>query len=506
MHQLVTTEQIEGHFSASLALSMVQLKPQAARDPGALRAAEELAAMGSIVSDIMLATHPPLAVVRDVLRIVLHHEDVRLSTEGPFADLARRYRLGVLATLLRDDPSIEQLARVAATKRGRARERFISFLARELGRSLSELCSFPVVIKCPDLPSAQACQTAPVAADPLHVEAEALWCVVRVWASVRRLFSAEQVMLLTYLRDEADVVPLREYHSISSRLQPMGLRTARQTRSAHCHQIEVKDERSPSIGGYSGLRSGGNLDQINTLLPSELAQMESGTGAPAAVDAFDLNLIEKRLLYFKRDQQIDVRRKRYYHVIFVAPADFDYRPSVVPARWQYLFLGVLFNAIRFFRDELKLKSYSFYFVFLGQQRGISKYLRLIDAVRCQDFRDAEIASHVVDGKQLASYLEESSREHRADHVVLSLAERGSELGLELPEAVEHIRIDFCAGAGVDSVGLLPDRARSSERHEFSMTDAASFESELNRFRNLLVVQLAGGGARAPARGRSHPWQ
>jgi hypothetical protein len=286
----------------------------------------------------------------------------------------------------------------------------------------------------------------------------------------------------------------------------MSLRTAQQTRSAHAHQIAVEDERSPSMGGYSGLRSGGSLDQINALLPSELAQMEGHAGRPGAVDAFDVNLVEKRLLYFKRDQQLDVRRKRSYHFVFVAPADFDYRPSVVPARWQYLFLAVVYDAIRFFRDELKVNTYSFCFVFQGRQRGMDKYLRLIDALRGQDFPDARIESHVLDADQMPEYVDELTSEPGEDHVVLSLAERGTHLGFELPRGVEHIRVDFQTSAGVDSIGLVRNQSPSAERYEFNMTDEASFESELNRFRSSLVLHLAGGSPRASAPGRVDPWQ
>ena len=88
------------------------------------------------------------------------------------------------------------------------------------------------------------------------------------------------------------------------------------------------------------------------VLPSELAQMENDQ----PVDVFDLNLVEKRLLYFKRDQQVDIRRKRRFHVVFWSPERFDYRPSVVPVRWPYLLLGVIFDVVRFFRDELSITN------------------------------------------------------------------------------------------------------------------------------------------------------
>jgi hypothetical protein len=226
------------------------------------------------------------------------------------------------------------------------------------------------------------------------------------------------------------------------------------------------------------------------VLPSELAQMEPGS----SVDLFDLNLVEKRLLYFKRDQQIDIRRKRRFHVVFWSPERFDYRPSVVPVRWPYLLLGVIFDVVRFFRDELSITNCPFYFVFDGKSAELDRYHRLITAIREQDFRDVDIACSALAAGQLHEQLHGLVGNDDEEHVVLCLAERGTADPGIVPPEMALLQLEFAAGAGADSVML----ADGDERHEFAITDDESLGVELNRLRNQLAVSMAG----APATRRS----
>ena len=259
------------------------------------------------------------------------------------------------------------------------------------------------------------------------------------------------------------------------------------TRSARYQQREARDERSPSMGGYAGLRAGGSVEQLNAILPSELAHMDKNQ----PIDLFDLNLAEKRLLYFQRDQRIDIRRRRQFHVVFWAAARFDYRPAVAPARWPYLFLGVVFDVIRFFRDELAVSNCPFYFVFHGRSDDMDRYERLIAAIREQDFHDVTIACHAVEAGCLREHLEAAAKTGDQEHVLLCLAERGTPVAESVPPGMALLRVDFAADAGVDSVGLEDGR----DRREFSITDEKSLGVELNRFRNLLAVSMAGAQRR-----------
>jgi hypothetical protein len=482
-------DEVRRHLAASSTLSLVRLQPAAARDPISIGDGEILGAMRAIISDVSLASHPPLAVVADVLRILFHRDEVDIVPVSNDDESARRYRLAVVLPLLRDDPSMEALGPVARSRRGPARGRFLRYLAREIGRALHDVCSFPTRIDCPRLPEVDALHATPLDQEARKLESAALHLLASAWPEGRCLLSEEQVALLRYVRDEADVVPLREYYLIRSRLRPVSLRAAQRTRSARYRQREVRDERSPSMGGYSGLRAGGTIEHINALLPSELAQMESGN----QIDLFDVNLAEKRLLYFQRDQRIDIRRRRRFHVVFWAASRFDYRPSVVPARWPYLFLGVVFDVIRFFRDELAVTNCPFYFVFRGKCEDIDRYQRLIGAIQEQDFHDVEIVCAAVEAGRLREHLQSAMGADDEEHVLLCLAERGTPVADALPDGMALLQVEFDARAGVDSVVL----AGQDLHHEFSISDEESLGVELNRFRNLLAVSLA--GAQAPRR-------
>jgi len=486
MQLLLTPDVVRRHLAASSALSLVRLLPAAARDPLSLADAEILGAMRAIVSDVSLASHPPLAAIADGLRILFHRDEVDIAPTGADDEVCRRYRLGLVLPWLRDDPSLEALAPVARSRRGAARGRFLRFVARELGRALHRRCAFPTRIDCPRLPDAAALHRTPLDRDALELEATALHALTLSWRVGDRLLDQEQVALLRYVRDEAEVVPLREYSAIGSHLRPVSLRAAQRTRSARWRQREVRDERSPSMGGYSGLRTGGTLEQLNAVLPSELAQMETGGG----LDLFDVNLAEKRLLFFQRDQRIDMRRRRRFHVVFWGAARFDYRPAVLPARWPTLFLALVFDVIRFFRDELAASNCSFAFVFAGHGEDIDRYQRLIAAIREQDFRDVDITCGALEAKQLRAHLEGAVTADHDEHVLLCLAEPGTPVADIVPPGMALQQLEPAAHAGVDQVRL----AAGDRRDEFSISDEESLGRELSRLRNLLAVSLAGAQA------------
>ena len=492
LRSLTTLDELRDHFAASLRLSLVQVHSREARLVGEL----EMEAMGQIVNDLMVPTHPPLAAVVDVLRSIVHFDDVRLATGGPFPRLARDYRHRVLHTLLRDDPSIPALARVAERRTGRAWTTFIGFLARELGRAFTEICCFPWRYDCPDLPTMAECRRFAPSPGALRAESKSLEALVHAYPHFDRLFNEEQVMILSHLRDEADIAPLQQYFSIWSALTPVGLDVAKRARSARFRHVEVEDHRAPSMGGYSGLRSGGSLDQLGALLPSELAQMDdassSSEGKPQ-VDGFDINLIEKRLLFFKRDQQIDVRRRRRFYFAFVSPSDFDFQPSVVPARWQYLFLSVLFDIIRFFRDELQVHHYPFFFIFTGQERKIDDYVRVIEAIREQNFSDVRIEINEVADEKLTEHLQEETALDDAEHTVVLLSPPNQRDLVELPEGVDDIRVDFETRGGADLVRVESPVEGNRRRFELSISNEDDFKDNLCSLRDIMMVLVAGGG-------------
>jgi hypothetical protein len=119
-------DQVRRHLAASSTLCLVRLQPAAARDPISIGDGEILNAMRAIISDVSLASHPPLAVVADVLRILFHRDEVDIVPVSNDDEVARRYRLAVVLPLLRDDPSMETL---------RTRSRTLSALPRPRDRA-----------------------------------------------------------------------------------------------------------------------------------------------------------------------------------------------------------------------------------------------------------------------------------------------------------------------------------------------------------------------------------
>jgi len=406
-----TREGVIDHFAASLRLASVQI---ATGGDSLLALGTEALAMQHIISDMSTATHPPLAVVTDILRLLLYPNEVFVRPNGFFPEQAQQYRHNVLYALMRNDASVTEVVRVLQGRKATGWSRFFPFLVREVGHALNAVCAFPLRYDYPLLPTTAECRRHEPSRDALEAESTAMGVLSQAYPRITRLFTQEQVTVLEFLRDKADVTALRQYVTVLSELDPVSVKLARQACLASYKQVEVEDRRIPTMGGYTGLESGGSLEALSSMLPSEMAQMET-TGK---VDGFDIGLIEKRLLFFKRDQQIDVRQKRYLHFVFSSPQEFNFRMATVPVRWQYLFLAVLFDILRVFRDGTGIAGYDFYFVG-GKNESLS---RIVKAVSRKEFRCAKSVELCEDHVELKERIAERIEEYPdAKHTTRVLA-------------------------------------------------------------------------------------
>lgn len=509
---LRTRQQLRDQFAASLSLSLARV-PRLSRgqNPGIDETLAVLA-MAQLAEDITLKTHPPLCLLVDILTSIVHFDDVELSATSVLPKEARLYRQRVLWQLLRGDPSIAQLAQVARTKRNGSRRAFVGFVARELGRTLQAIQPFPFEYRTQEMPTLNECLRAPVRPDLLRIEDAALSGFAKAYRPAAPLFSALEVKVLSHLSDERDLGALFSYHSIGQALRPVELPVAQAARKAHDRAVRI-DPRSAFTSGYAGIKRGGSTEQLGALLPSELATMEPAQDRPGGIDAFDLNLLENRLLYFERSRPVGHRERRKLVVVLHGLKAFDYHPHFVKARWQYFFLAVLFDVLRFMRTRIRA-HFAVEFVLGEKQPGSEQIERLIESLWGGELLDIPLKTSFVSDSRLAEHLE--SERGRAEPCVLALKAAGSERQHPLSPGMPCIQVEVGTGFGIDQVVLVgwslsrapkPTQSGPDLVHELFIRDERGFVEQLNRLRDSLLVLLSGGVPTPPPDTRVlQPWQ
>lgn len=443
-------------------------------------------------SDPLLAAVPPLCIVSDVMQVIQHFRAVRIEpiSPGGYEELLHAYRNRVLFALLERDGSIEQAHRILLTKGRRERRFFVPFVIRLTARNLVAGYGMET-----------AGQTrATDSHDRLVARlAKQLQRWVRQWRDTQPLFSQEDIDLLSYVRREEDVPIIKEYSKARRLLRPVDPVIAKRTRAAHAHLVEVDNVRSPSMGGIAGITAGGDIEKITSIVPSELAMMEPGS----SLDLFDVNLLENRLLSFVRDHNVDVRRNRSFHIVFLSPESLESMPAVIPFRWQYFFIAVVFDIISYYRHYFGLKRFPFYFVFPEHSDQATDVFDLIAMVHARDCPDVVVETHALPETRINEYTRTRTAVDRNDESVVCLARRGEAMLAEFAALGE-----FTSGTyGVtgkprsgqapilqrkinDVVELCMHRRHRTDRQVLEIGDRNETREIVNRARDLLFMAIS----------------
>src|SRR5215831_11988765 len=131
----------------------------------------------------------------------------------------------------------------------------------------------------------------------------------------------------------------------------------------------VLDEDTYPVGGFSSLSNRGSIE---SLLHSQLAYIEDNERP----DLFDIKYLRDELLYYSRDENQFLRRRRTFVLAFFPDLIERIRFKDAELPWQrgILLLAVLFVAIRKLTEWLSTDSLVFDVVFLvpeGQPRGFA---------------------------------------------------------------------------------------------------------------------------------------
>lgn len=316
---------------------------------------------------------PPVGLVADVGQIVLDrgHEGwsagERPAPPGWPGGLLRAYEDYVLGKI-DADWTVARASDALARYRGRDRDRGLAFLLDQFRRR----AGFAGVLLNP------AAIKALIAEEPEAVLAEG-------WAAMEREGPSPLLLelyegLIASSRDAAEVLGPEDVFELEhgTALAPFGQRVAlrqvlqaanefeaaavgeRPRPSTRRHEVatRVLDEDTYPVGGFSSISTRGSIE---SLLHSQLAYMEPA-GRP---DMFDIKFVRDELLYYSRDENALLRRRRTF-VFALAPdlAQARVKDADAPRQRLVQLLGLLVAAVRKLSAWLGEDALSFEFVAL----------------------------------------------------------------------------------------------------------------------------------------------
>ncbi len=462
---------------------------------------------------------PSFSLVYDVTALVILGSQARFVRLDRYpAPFGRDYR-DVLDYLQRYDDSVTEVVGLVAGMTPAERETFLPFFLHTLIRRLAEwvepgnTCEFEYFPENrPAVDADEYCtlrkgfkllyvgmlqesmgswlQNFQQARQPLFAEDDLF--VFRYYVKLRDMFDSDNQEHARKLSTEEltrFLGILKQYGRLLAGFQPYDNKLIRAARKIRETLVPVEEQSLVACGGYAGLRPSGNLDRVESLLPTELAFVEENQAGP---DLFDVHLIEDRLLFFTRDRHFSLRKKRCFHIIFWEADKMDYRSAHMPIRWPFIFLAIIFQMIGLFRDYFFLRYYPFQFVFGGSSSYGEEIGNLLCLLAARDFPDIRITSEVVGNDGLEPYFSREIKGGRGDHTCLIFGRRQEVVNARLPEGYQdlhQVRVFFEGhedSANIDCgiIGCAP----------FSqiLTDTSNTWQTLHRLRDHLTLEVIGG--------------
>jgi len=342
--------------------------PAPAAVPAVLRWALEAASAGQPL--------PPLGFIADLGHVALGQDHGLLTARDPLggvglpAGLARTYEDHVLGKLYADW-HFERAADALRRYQGRDQDRGIAFLLNQY----RERAGLPGVLLSPaivrGLRERPPEEVLALGWDTLTREGvlpllpelyEGLIAATRRTGDV---LGAEDVFELehgTALVEMGQRVALRQLLQAAIKLEAaLPRHKVRPLAGRQEVPTRVLDEDTYPVGGYSSVATRGSIE---SLLHSQLAYMETDGERP---DLFDIKYLRDELLYYARDENQFLRRRRTF-VFALLPelAQTRFKDAALP--WQRIVLvcALLLTVVRKLTDWLTTDALVFEFVFLDE--------------------------------------------------------------------------------------------------------------------------------------------
>jgi hypothetical protein len=417
--------------------------PKAVGVANALRWARRLASEGEPV--------PPIGFIADVGHLVFGTESgartfgAGLEVPGWPPGLARAYEDLVLGKLDADG-SMARAADALARYRGGDRDKGLVFLLDRLGRraAIGGVHLNPAVIK-----------------SALETPAEDL--LVEGWDSLARdgplpVFVPLYEALIAAMRDTAevlgpeDVFELEHGTALAAFSQRVALRQVLQAAAAFEKGVALERPRTPArrhdvgtrvldedtypVGGFSSISTRGSVE---SLLHSQLAYMEPHKRP----DLFDIKFLRDELLYYARDENQFLRRRRTF-LLALAPdlARARIKDAELPHQRIVLLLALLVAAARKLMDWLSDEALVFEFLFLqeGKEVSLAPEQALVEMIQREPIASGLVTIDRIHTTQLAPRLAARSRRSLCQGLIVTTTATDRDPNPD-PPAVARLRLD-----------------------------------------------------------------
>jgi hypothetical protein len=125
----------------------------------------------------------------------------------------------------------------------------------------------------------------------------------------------------------------------------------------------ILDEDTYPVGGFTSISNRGSVE---SLLHSQLAYIEPGPDAERP-DLFEIKFIRDELLYYSRDENQFLRRRRtFVFALWPDLVEAHFKDFELPYQRGVMLLGLLVVIVRTLTEWLSTDALDFHFLFLGE--------------------------------------------------------------------------------------------------------------------------------------------
>jgi hypothetical protein len=397
---------------------------------------------------------PALGFVADLGNIIFEAASVVVGESGPLpSTLMRAYEDDVLGKLFADS-AFERAADALRPYQGRDRIKGFAFLVQQMRQRVG----FPGVLLSP------ATVKLLRDADPEELLREGRQDIAEN-GPMPMLVEVYTQMILDFRNAPSvvgreDIFELERRTAIAQFGQRVALRQVlhasqvfdavvpdRKPRAASRRQeiaTRIPEEDTYPVGGFSSISTRGSIE---SLLHSQLAFMETDDRP----DLFDIKFVRDELLYYSRDENRFLRRRRTF--VFALYADLKqarYKDADLPYQRIILLLALLHSATKKLIDWLGTDSLVFEFFLIDDQGGtLGAEQDLLEVLFAEQIENSAVTIGSMAGTQLARHCELRARRSMC-HCLLASAQ-------EERLNVEHGLVSrFVLGSPTPSLGIGPD--------------------------------------------------
>ncbi len=399
--------------------------PSAARVGLALRWALEAGSGGEPI--------PPVGIVADIGHLVLGTESGAAGRTMPDVPgwppgLARRYE-DLLLGKLDSDGSIARASDALARYRGRDRDRGLAFVLDQLGRraGLGGVLLNPAALKSALEVSPEELLAAGWESFARDGPMPVLPALYERWVeAIREMHEAlgpEDVFELehgTALAAFGERVGLRQVLQAAAEFEAdVPARRPRLPVRRHDVATRILDEDAYPVGGFSSISTRGSIE---SLLHSQLAFMEPDERP----DLFDIKFLRDELLYYSRDENRFLRRRRTFAIaLYPDLALARVKDVELPRQRVVLALGLLVALLHRLTEWLSDEAIVFEFLFVrqGEAEPMAAERALVEMVLSEVIANGTALTEAIDEDQLAPRCVARSRRSLCQGLIVATADR-----------------------------------------------------------------------------------